>query len=73
MSERRPGFYRLRWNGQMAVGYLHPRDEPTPWRRDRGEQWSILFIHSTLAGDAAAYTLTRNIAEADIGERIDET
>jgi hypothetical protein len=71
---REPGFYRLRWNdGQMAVGYLHKRDEPRAWDPMPAERWSVLFVHETLIGHSAAYSIARDIPESNIGERIEWT
>ena len=74
MSHRESGFYRLRWNGSMAIGFLHPLDEPRPWNPEPRERWSIMFSEDTaLQGVAAFSTTSRSIPEADIGERIEWT
>jgi hypothetical protein len=67
-ADRESGFYRLRWNdGRMAIGFLHPVDEPRPWNPEPRERWSVMY----LIGDTAVYTISSDIPEADIGECIE--
>jgi hypothetical protein len=72
-ADRESGFYRLRWNdGRMAIGFLHPLDEPQPWDPEPRERWSVLFSEDTaLQGTTASYTVTRDMPEDLIGKRIE--
>lgn len=70
-SRRESGFYRIKWNGRLAIGFLHTPDEPSAWDPEPSEHWSILFPDVHLVSVSASYMTAQNIPDELIGERIE--